>query len=358
MGKMGLATAKHIVRYIDEKILKYQIFKILHKPYYENLVHIDLDISGTCNLNCRMCSLKKWYARDTSKKISHEILVKLESVFSRIHSIDLQCNCEPLLHPDIVDIIKYIKRRSPQIFVSLVTNGTLLNSSLSYQLIESGLDRIGFSIDGACAETYQKIREGARFERVLHNIREFTAIKKSMSSTTPQVDFITVASRENIRELSQILKLGIDLEIDSFSVNGLEPYTEEMSKMILYDGNQTAKYQAIWKKLQEIAIEQGIQILLPSLAVQQYTSCKLTSCVIDVAGNVYPCPVLSYERPYYYFGEKFVHPQISFGNLDNQSFFEIWNAKPYKRFRKNVLQGKFPDYCQTCLMNHKVICPI
>lgn len=62
---------------------------------------------------------------------------------------------EPLLHPDVTQFIKLFKERGS--IVALNTNGWRLEERLE-ELVASGLDRLILSIDGANAETHDKIR--------------------------------------------------------------------------------------------------------------------------------------------------------------------------------------------------------
>ena len=242
---MSLSIWKNTIRDLDDNVFNRRI-SILKRKFSRELESINLDISGSCNLNCRMCSLKEWYSKETKKEISDETLEKLKSVFPKIESISLHLNCEPLLNRNVVSIIKYIKGVNPKIFLSFATNVTLLNPSLSRQLIDSGLDKIVFSIDGSSAKTFEKIRLGANFEKVVYNLEEFINIKKQKSSKLPEVGVIAVAFKDNVYELTKIVKFAIKLGIDSISINGLEPYTKEMSKLILYDRNISEAYEEIY----------------------------------------------------------------------------------------------------------------
>lgn len=351
-----LRRLKRLGKYLDQRFLGNALSAFLHPTEPDQLIHVNLDVTGSCNLRCQMCSLKAW-SSFTAKRLSFEQLTRLDTLFSQIRSIDVHCNCEPLLHPELVEIIRHIKAANPQLFVAFVTNGTLLTPSVSRRLVESGLDKIGFSIDGACIETYETIRQGARFEQVLSNIRQFFEIKRTLHAALPTVEFISVVLQNNLAELPQILSLGAELGIDTYSVNGLEPYTKEMAAQIIYGEEPSLQAQQVFAELRHLAGKYGIYLLLPHLTIQPYTTCVLQSCVIDVDGEVHPCPALSYARPYYYAGEYLTHPCVSFGNAFEQDILDIWHSARYRTFRKKLRQGHLPPYCQRCLMQHKVLCP-
>lgn len=56
-------------------------------------------------------------------------------------------------------------------------------------------------------------------------------------------------------------------------------------------------------------------------------------------------------------GHEGTTPRVSFGNVNEQSFKEIWRSPGYMQFRHEVESGAFPEPCKACLMKHYVICP-
>jgi radical SAM protein with 4Fe4S-binding SPASM domain len=169
---------------------------------------------------------------------------------------------------------------------------------------------------------------------------------------------VTISSKENLDELVEIFHLARSLGVDSFNILGLEPYTVTMSNRILYGEIIRPEYRNVFSALKKLARKHRIKMRLPSLRSKPHKTCDLRGCIIDSNGEIYPCATLSYERPFYYLGEKFIHPGISFGNVLEKDFFDIWNSSEYKTFRRNLLHGKLPGFCQKCLMKHRVICPI
>jgi len=74
---------------------------------------------------------------------------------------------EPLIHPMIVDMIRYAKATTDaQLFMS--TNALLLGNALAEEIRISGLDKIIFSLDGNSSKTYERIRVGGNFQKVVN----------------------------------------------------------------------------------------------------------------------------------------------------------------------------------------------
>jgi|ERR1035437_751858 MoaA/NifB/PqqE/SkfB family radical SAM enzyme len=117
--------------------------------YSEILVKI-LDY---CEMKCAMCGQ---LSQEDRRKVLP--LSALEELFKnnplKIERVYIWGG-EPLLHPQIVEIIRFFKAQNA--LVAMNTNAYALSRNLT-EIIESGLDRIIFSIDGSNAETHDQIR--------------------------------------------------------------------------------------------------------------------------------------------------------------------------------------------------------
>src|SRR5438067_647247 len=97
-----------------------------------------------------------------------------------LDEITLQGLGEPLLAPDLMAMVEYAVERG--ISVGFNTNGTLLNRPWAERLVEAGVDWIHVSIDGATADTFESIRDGARFDRVVDNLRILVDVRRRRQS--------------------------------------------------------------------------------------------------------------------------------------------------------------------------------
>lgn len=144
-----------------------------------NLIAIESYIG--CNLRCEMCPVPSTNEAMSERKYSAMSLETytriIDQISDKARNINLTQLGEPLLNRNIVEFVAYAK--SFNHFVSLTTNGTKLTPELSSRLLSAGLDQIVFSFDGGTSETYESIRKGASFEKVLSNIENFLELNKS-----------------------------------------------------------------------------------------------------------------------------------------------------------------------------------
>ncbi|MBU0666318.1 MAG: radical SAM protein [Nanoarchaeota archaeon] len=315
--------------------------------------YMTLDISSTCNLNCIICSLKKYYKNKSI--MPEQVFKEITPIIPKLDYIDLNCNAEPLMNKNLLSYLKQIKSISPKTKVGFPTNGTLLNERIIKELILNDLDIIRFSIDGSTKETFESIRKTADFDKLIHNIKLFNQLKKKFHRNNPQITIVFLAMKKNVKELPLIIDLAEKLKISEVAVLGLEPYSKLMSKEILYGNSESKKFFDLAMKK---ALSKNIHLQLPVLNSYMNQSCIFKDMFfITVEGDVVPCPLLSYDREFYYFGKKFLHKKKIFGNILNKNLESIWNSKKYKHFRKLLSKKKFPKSCKHCLMKEGLIVP-
>jgi MoaA/NifB/PqqE/SkfB family radical SAM enzyme len=97
---------------------------------------------------------------------------------TRLKSVKLNFLCEPLLHPQLVEMVSLASKA--ELWVMINTNASLLTKELSRDLLKAGLTDIFFSFDSPYPEEYEKIRRGAVYGQVLDNIKTFVAIKEEL----------------------------------------------------------------------------------------------------------------------------------------------------------------------------------
>lgn len=109
------------------------------------------------------------YMKDKVGYIGFDTMRKIFEGMPIPYAVKLSWRGEPLLHPDILDLVGLIKRERVH-EVMLNTNGILLNRELAWGLYLKRLDCLIISVDGGSKETYEKIRKGGDFDLLCQNI--------------------------------------------------------------------------------------------------------------------------------------------------------------------------------------------
>jgi MoaA/NifB/PqqE/SkfB family radical SAM enzyme len=111
-----------------------------------------LEPTSQCNLYCDGCYREN---RNSSHKSLHEIQIELD-VFERLRKCDgvSIAGGEPLTHPEIVEIVRMVKRKGWKAIIN--SNGALLSRELLRTLKSAGVDGFTFHIDSGQSRPYWK----------------------------------------------------------------------------------------------------------------------------------------------------------------------------------------------------------
>lgn len=158
-----------------------------------------MDITEVCNLACTHCphpsfAKSEHYAgRHLDPALNEKMIEEVrQHGQGRTQYIRYASNGEPLVHPNAYEMIQAAVDHSG-VFVTLTTNGKIMNERRTQRLLESGIHLIDISIDAFRPETYAKIRVKGNLDvtrqnvlRLLHWVREAKAKTKVVVSFVEQ----------------------------------------------------------------------------------------------------------------------------------------------------------------------------
>jgi len=160
---------------------------------------LEIEPVNYCNLNCLMCPVKEMVRKRGFMDLS---LFKsiVDQTISTAWEYSFGVIGEPTLHPDLINMIEYIKSKDCKI--SLNTNLNYRDDTISEKLVENGVDRIIVTISGIDESMYKKINQKGDYHLVLHNLMKIKSIKKKLKKRKPTViaSFVKIeANREQSR---------------------------------------------------------------------------------------------------------------------------------------------------------------
>ncbi len=135
-------------------------------------IYLRLSICDECNLRCTYCRP----AREHRLAVGRPGL-DTDSLLRLVGWLDAEVELrklrltggEPLLRPDVVEVVAALRQRLPRTELCLTTNGTRL-VELAAGLRSAGLDRINVSLDTVDAEVYTALTRGGRLAAVLDGL--------------------------------------------------------------------------------------------------------------------------------------------------------------------------------------------
>jgi MoaA/NifB/PqqE/SkfB family radical SAM enzyme len=170
---------------------------------------LNFQMTNRCPLRCKMCNIPK--LKINKKELSVEEMKKvLEEVktWKKTKYVSFVGGEALVRKKDTIELIDYANKLG--FHTAIVTSGYFLNKKTCEELVNAGLKRIAFSVDGAYEETHDFIRGKGSFKKVMRGIENM----KEINSQQVKMDFNTVIMSYNFEELPEIYYLAKDLEMD------------------------------------------------------------------------------------------------------------------------------------------------
>lgn len=165
-----------------------------------------IEPTNDCNLQCLICPRKK-ISRPVGYmdfRVYKNIIDQL--VDQEVASLSLHQLGEPLLHPQICQMVEYAKGKGIK-FVRFSTNGILLKQNLASGLIAAGLDSLTLSMDSLSGPKYSpaEISRGL-FKVIDENILRFLKIRNTRLPKRPFIEMQIVRFGATEKLISPFIK--------------------------------------------------------------------------------------------------------------------------------------------------------
>ena len=177
---------------------------------------ITITCDESCNLHCKSCrSEVKMIGSDFSAKLTDVLMHKVRPLLKDATYLNMLASGEVFVSKPCMELLKSITHEEfPNLKIELLTNGQLFTPKLfeRFSNLKGVPLEMRFSIDGATKATYETIRTGASFERLLENIRFASSLRAEGIITLLGINF--VIQKENFRELPNLINMAKELNFD------------------------------------------------------------------------------------------------------------------------------------------------
>lgn len=314
---------------------------------------------GQCNLRCRMCPIQ--FREDGTPNgplafMAYETFCRLLDELSGLATLHLQGMGEPLMHPRFFDMVRYATQRG--IRVSTNTNLTLLSARRARLCIESGLTELHASLDGASAETYERIRVRARFSRAKRHLEDLLRIRREMQSDHPRVRLVVVAMRDNLHELPALVELAHAAGADSIFVQHLchdygeaglsqkylpmRAFVEAQTLLSEAPGRVERYFTLARERADALHVDLRLPRMHPAPARKGRCTWPWDGPYISYDGQAMPCCMVG------------TPDRANLGDIGERGIESVWNGKAYTDFRAALASDRPPDVCRGCAVYHGV----
>jgi len=254
---------------------------------------------------------------------------------------------EPLLHPDFFEMA--VAAKAAGLKVHLSTNGAMLTLAKAERLVEIGLDSMNVSINAGSDDVYHEVHPtasvGAR-ERILESLRAMRAHATRIGKPVPLIGLTAVVFKQTYRDLPALVQAAAETGV--IRVGFLPMAAVAATQALALSAEEWQEARGVLAAAEELGRHVGVSTNAPSLlAAEQPTAAREAHRRISCyAGHV--------------FGLVYADGQVRFccgcgltvGNINTQSFGEIWHGREYVRLREMALglprTGEVAEGC-TCL---------
>ncbi|MCC6138743.1 MAG: radical SAM protein [Bdellovibrionaceae bacterium] len=190
-----------------------------------------IEIHDDCNLKCEFCwthsPLLEEGLRATRKKaIDVNMFYKYvdELASAPVELVELCAVGDPLYHPNVWEMIHYIKQKGLRVRVS--TNATLINKRNAEDIIRWGVDELAMNISGGDPETYAGIHNVSNklFENLKKNLCYLSEMRKKVEDAPLLMNHINVLTERNARAIPGMIRFAEMTGANSISFRAVWPH--------------------------------------------------------------------------------------------------------------------------------------
>lgn len=315
------------------KFLGLWLLSVLNKRY----LAIQFDPVLACNLRCKMCYFTDAdYVKKNMKGIFQEDdLENLANVnFKNALKLQIGCGAEPTLFKHNTKLIQIAKKHNVP-YISMVTNGNLLDQKDVNDFAQAGLNEFILSMHGVSKTTYEDMMGKGDYEKFHQVLKNITEQKKSNPNLKLRINY--TFNVDNFYELKDFFKVYNQYAIDIIQLRPIDKigetsYNNFSLKAIEKDYAEISNY------LKSETSKRGITLLFPKTIIRDEDK----SLVVKTENNSsYLMPfTYCYVSPKYYWRDDFDWRTESFSDWKKRN---NWNKTLFRNIFASQKELKKPN---------------
>jgi MoaA/NifB/PqqE/SkfB family radical SAM enzyme len=232
----------------------------------------------------------------------------------------------------------------------------MLTERKGRELIAAGLDELRVSLDAAEPETFLAVRGKDMFDRIVRNVRAFTALQRAEGIERPLVSLWLTGLKETIDQLPEFVRLAHRIGVSEIHLQRLV-FTPEgqglaRARSALFeklDGDDSKRLseaaavaEALGVRLNASGATEPGTSLKRAADAQPWSLCRRpwTLMYFTAHGRAIPCCIAPFSMRGY--------DNFTLGDATQESLRQIWNGPRYQDFRRALLSDKPPVACASC----------
>lgn len=274
-----------------------------------------------CNLACPYCihsvpMAKRGFISDKTMLdmgLYRKVIADIQEFPRPLKMLRFAGTGEPLLHPEIAEMVACAKKAGVAESLDIVTNGLRLTHELSAALVKAGLGRIRISLQGLSDDAYVYTKRSGVFQNLVENIRW---MYEHRGDTKIYVKIIDCALAEGEEEA--FLNIFGDIA-DFIAVEHLTPAADQID------------YEKLIGHALDDVTQNGVAVRMVEICPQPFYMMQL-----NPDGKIAPCCAME--------------TAAILGDAAKESMLAIWQGERLGRFLEAQLRGRKAAYatCAKC----------
>ncbi len=176
--------------------------------------HLMIEPTNLCNLKCPLCPTGEGTHERKKGNMSLETFTAvIDQLEDYLLDINITNYGEPFLNKHLTTMIAYAHQRG--IYVNVGSNAHFFETKEACEaIVESGLDNVYVSLDGARQETYEQYRVNGSFDLVVANLRQLVAAKRRLGRTNPVIELQFIVMKQNEHEIEDMRRISKEIGVD------------------------------------------------------------------------------------------------------------------------------------------------
>lgn len=354
-----------------QSIRSYLVRSSLNTSFAPNPKVIYLAVNGVCNLRCKMCDIGQRHPDSQFYRIMNPtdgIELRLQRLKDLIEEVKYfrpriaVTSTEPLLYKDLIPFCNFVISKGLE--VQITTNGFLLER-VAEDLVEIGVHALWVSLDGP-PEVHDLVRGVDRaFERAYEGLIRVESSKKRYGKRFPDIFINYTITNYNDHCLDRFIEAIQEIKVERVVFSHMNYVTNRMAEEHnrLFGDLYPATPSSIASANPESVNTEILTGQIKNIKKQYSQKCSFSPDLDEKDLIAY-----YHNSKRFLKGNKCLVPwqaaqiiangdcvtmtrcfNISFGNIHEMSFSQIWNGERYQDFRKHLLEyGSFPACSRCC----------
>ncbi len=314
-----------------------------------------IDLTNNCNNDCIGCWCNSPLLEE--KKINPEIkkqslpfkrVIKLIDELYKMGTSHIYYagGGEPFMHPQIMDILRYTKKRGLICYVN--TNFTLIDEKAVKELVDLKIDHLTVSVWAGTPQVYSATHPN-KSEGTFYKIKEMLRLLNTLKHKHPIIKIYNVVFNKNYHDIEAMIEFAVQTNSEVVEFTVIDTIPGKTDKLLLNDKEAHSLLDNCRriKEKYDLDSKNKVQLLGFEQFMRRISNIDAASAEYDsnIIGKI-PC----------YAGWVFVRiladgnvnsclksHRFPIGNILDQDFCKIWNGSLQRCFREKTVKFKQDD---------------